>query len=254
MIILRASPLFSNIETGSATYDVTDKASYKGIAIKTTLLFLLTIASAVATILFVPRLVTNDQSLTVFLGGLIVAAILALVSAIVGRLSYRLAMPFSIIYSLSMGLLLGFVSALAEIALPGIAMTAVFATLIIFAIMLLLFFTGVIKAGNKLMAVMLGLLLGGISITLFTFIMLWTNQITTTQYLWLLLLIEAIYLLYAVIMLTFNFSEAAYVVKFGAAKSAEWSVALGLMSSLAYIYIELLRILLIVASLVGNRN
>ena len=55
-------------------------------------------------------------------------------------------------------------------------------------------------------------------------------------------------------MLTFNFAEAAYVVKFGAAKSAEWSVALGLMSSLAYIYIELLRILLIVASLVGNRN
>ena len=50
---------------------------------------------------------------------------------------------------------------------------------------------------------------------------------------------EVIYLLYAVITLTFNFAEAVAVVNGGATRNAEWSVALGLMSAMAYIYIEL---------------
>ena len=69
-----------------------------------------------------------------------------------------------------------------------------------------------------------------------------------------IIIIEAIYLVYAVVMLTFNFCEAVMVVNNGATKKAEWSVALGLMSALAYIYVELLRILLIIASIVGNNN
>ena len=250
---MRPTPLFSKIETGAATYDVSDKASYKGIALKTSLLFLITVLTAVATIVMVPK-AFDGTNIGVLIAGLIIAGIAALVSALVGRLSYRLAMPFSIIYSFAMGFLLGFISAIVELAVPGIAMTAVIATLIIFGIMLLLFFTGVIKAGNKIMAIGLGLLLGAISITLFTFIMYWTGVIQTTQYLWLLLLIDAIYLIYAVIMLTFNFAEAAMVVKLGAAKNAEWSVSLGIMSALAYIYIELLRVLLVIASIVGNHS
>jgi len=251
---MKPTPLFSNIQTGAQTYDDIDKATYKGITIKTVLLFLITVAVALTTIFVVPRYVVATENITPLLVGLIIAMIVALISALVGRLSYNLAMPFSIIYSLSMGFLLGFITAIAEAYVPGIAITAVVSTLIIFGIMLLLFFTGVIKASNKLMAIALGLLLGGVAISLFTFIMAWTGQISVTQYLWLLLLIEAIYLIYAVITLTFNFCEAVVVVNSGATKKAEWSVALGLMSAMAYIYIELLRILLIIASIVGNNR
>ena len=237
---MKPTPLFSNIKTGAATYDEIDKATYKGITIKTLLLFLITVAVALTTMFVLPRYIDSSQNIAPLIAGLIIAAIVAFVSVLIGRLSYRLAMPFSIIYSLAMGFLLGFVTTIAEAYVPGIAITAAVGTLIIFGIMLLLFFTGVIKASNKLMAIALGLLLGGVAISLFTFIMVWTGRITTTQYLWLLLLIEGLYLLYAVIMLTFNFCEAVAVVNMGATKNAEWSVALGLMSALAYIYIELL--------------
>ena len=142
---MRPTPLFSNIKTGAATYDESDKATYGGITIKTVILFLITVAAAIATILIVPKVIESG-SIAPLVAGLIIALIAALISAIVGRLSYRLAMPFSIIYSLSMGFLLGFVTEIAEIYVPGIAIAAVFATLIIFGIMLLLFFTGVIKA------------------------------------------------------------------------------------------------------------
>ena len=250
---MKPTPLFSNIKTGAATYDDSDKATYGGITIKTVILFILTVAVAIGTILIVPQFVESGN-IAPLIAGIVISAILALISAIVGRLSYNLAMPFSIIYSLSMGFLLGFITEVAEEFVPGIAITAVFATLIIFGIMLLLFFTGVIKPSRKLLGIGLGFLLGAISLSLFTLIMAWTGVISLTAYLWLLLLIEAIYLIYAVVMLTFNFCEAVMVVNNGAIKKAEWSVALGLMSALAYIYVELLRILLIIASIVGNNN
>ena len=62
---MRPTPLFSNIQTGAATYDVADKATYKGIAIKTSILFLLTIASAILTAFFLPILI-QDQTIVVF--------------------------------------------------------------------------------------------------------------------------------------------------------------------------------------------
>lgn len=250
---MRPTPLFSNIKTGTVTYDETNKATYKGITIKTLLLFLLTVGAALGATFTLP-IFLKEENIAYFIGLIIVSLILAIVSAIVGRLSYRLAMVFGIIYSISMGFLLGTITALVETVVPGIGIAAVFATLIIFGIMLLLFFTGVVKTGRVLRAILFGVFLGILSLGLFTLILVLTRVISSTEYLYLLLAIEGLYLIYAVIMLCFNFLEAEAVVKGGAVKSAEWSVALGLMTTLAYIYIELLRILLIIASIVGNRN
>lgn len=254
---MRPTPLFSNIKTGAATYDETNKATYKGITIKTLVLFALTIISAFAGAFLLNRILDNeltDSNLTIFIGLIIGSLILSLISAIVGRISYRLAMVFGIIYSISMGFLLGTITALVELIVPGIGIAAVFGTLIVFAIMLLLFFTGVVKSGRILRAALIGIVLGIFSLGLFTLILVLTGALDYGEYLWLLLLIDGLYLLYAVIMLCFNFLEAEAVVRGGATKSAEWSVALGLMTTLAYIYVELLRILLIIASIVGNRN
>lgn len=257
---MRPTPLFSNIQTGAQTYDDTNKATYKGITIKTLILFAFTVLTAVAAGIALSNIFKNPEgtltkeTLTIFIIMAVVAAITVLISAIVGRLSYRLAMPFGIIYSLSMGYLLGVVTALVELVVPGIGYAAALGTLIIFAVMLLLFFTGVVKSGRVLRAILIGTLLSALSLGLFTLILVLTGVLSDMQYLGLLLLIEGLYLIYAVVMLCFNFLEAEAVVKNGAVKNAEWSVALGLMSTLAYIYVELLRILLIIASIVGNRN
>ena len=257
---MKPTPLFSNIQTGAQTYDNADKATYKGITIKTLILFALTVATAVAAGVFLTNIFRNPEgkltndTLTILIIMIIGSAILTLVSAIVGRISYKLAMPFGIIYSLSMGFLLGVVTSLVELLVPGIGFAAALGTLIIFAVMLLLFFTGVVKNGRVLRAILIGTLLSALSLGLFTLILVLTGVLSNMQYLGLLLAIEGLYLIYAVVMLCFNFLEAEAVVKNGAVKNAEWSVALGLMSTLAYIYVELLRILLIIASIVGNRS
>ena len=56
-LFMRPTPLFSNIKTGAATYDESDKATYGGITIKTVILFLITVAAAIATILIVPKVI-----------------------------------------------------------------------------------------------------------------------------------------------------------------------------------------------------
>lgn len=251
---MKPTPIFSNIKTGSVAYDETNKATYKGITIKTSILFVLTILVAIGSAFALPIILNNEMNLPIFIGLIIGSMILAIISAIVGRLSDRLAMPFSFIYSVSMGFLLGVITALVELIVPGIGIAAVFGTLIVFAIMLLLFFTGVIRTGRVLRTILIGVFLGILALGLFTMILRLTGAIKTSEYLVLLLAIEGLYLLYAVIMLCFNFLEAQAVVRSGALKSAEWSVALGLMTTMAYIYLELLRILLIIASIVGNRN
>ena len=58
---------------------------------------------------------------------------------------------------------------------------------------------------------------------------------------------EAFLLLYGVITLTFNFAEAQAVVESGCSKNAEWSVALGLLVSVVYIYVEVLRLISYIA-------
>jgi len=68
-----------------------------------------------------------------------------------------------------------------------------------------------------------------------------------------LIAVEAFFLLYGVITLIFNFDEAVAVVQMGASKNAEWSVALGLQVSLIYIYIEILRLLVLILRFT-NRN
>jgi uncharacterized YccA/Bax inhibitor family protein len=251
---MKPTPLFTNIKTGVSTYDETDKATYKGITFKTLIFFALTVATAIAGTILLPIFFKDQQSLTILIGLVIGAMIVSLVSAIVGRISYRVAMVFGTIYSISMGFLLGIITAIVELYVPGIGVAAVFSTLIVFGIVLLLFFTGILKSGKVLTAALLGILLGILSLGLFTFILVITNVVSYNDYLWLLLAIEGLYLLYAVVMLCFNFLEAEAVVKMGAEKNAEWSVALGLITCLAYIYIELLRILLIIASIVGNKN
>ena len=62
---------------------------------------------------------------------------------------------------------------------------------------------------------------------------------------------EFFLLVYGVITLSLNFQEAQMVVQLGASKNSEWSVALGLMISIVYIYVEILRLLVL---LLANKD
>ena len=242
---MKASPLFSKINTGAAYRDEADCASYKGITLKT--LFLVGITAIVSAIIafYLPTIIKNGN-LQGYLVALIVSAIVGFIAVIVGRLSDRAAKYASFIYAVCEGIALGFICLIADLYIPGVVAIAVFATLGLLFVMLLLFATGVIRAGSIFRRVFIAFILIALPTVIITYLALtfWVKDYQT--YMMLVMAIEVIYLLYGTFCLVMNFGEAQSVVEAGASKNSEWSVALGLEVTIIYLFIQILRILLIV--------
>ena len=242
---MRQSPLFSNIQTGEVVYDNVDQATYKGITIKTFILLGISVIVAAVMAFALPSIIVNNPG--VYITTLVVAAIVGFIAVIVGRTYDRKAKYASVIYSICEGLSLGSISAIAEMYVPGAVTTAVFTTVILFTIMLVLFGTGVMRIGSKFRTICFGLTLGALGIILLMSLLSFFIA-DYGVYLNIMIGVEIFLLFYGVITLSLNFSEAQSVVERGASKGAEWSVALGLMVSIIYIYLEALRLIMLFAS------
>ncbi len=239
------NPMFSNIETGEAVYDNVDRATYKGITIKTSILLLITVLIAAVVAFALPDILANNYN--VFYSLLTISSIVGIIAVIVGRISERKSKYASVIYAICEGLFLGSLSAILEAVIPGIVTTAIFSTIVLFAIMLILFATGVMRVGSKLRSICFGLTLGAVIIVPLMFVFSCFISDYNT-YLGLMIGIEIFLLFYGVITLSMNFEEANSVVAMGASKDAEWSVSLGLLVSIIYIYVEVLRIIALFAA------
>lgn len=246
---MKQSPLFSNIQTGEAVYDDVDRATYKGITVKTTILLLITILIAAVVAFALPTILANNPM--VFYVTLVISSVVGFISVFVGRMSERKAKYASVIYSICEGLFLGTLSAIVETYVPGVVTTAIFSTVVLFAIMLILFATGIMRVGSKFRSICFGLTLGAIAIIplMFIFNMFIPDYGT---YLNIMIGVEVFLLFYGVITLALNFAEANAVVAMGASKDAEWSVSLGLLVSIVYIYVEVVRLLVLIAARSDN--
>ena len=237
---MRDSGYYSYVKTNEAYLDQENRATYKGIAIKTIFLLAIAIAVAVGTMFYLPSILENNPS--GFYTLLTVSVIVGFVCALVGRLSHRAAMVCSFIYSLCEGLFLGVITAIVNSFFPSAGTLAVTATLVVFTIMLVLYSLGFFRNIGVLYTILLGLLFATIGLIGFDFLYVLINGASVS---YIYFIIQGALLLYGVITLAFNFNEAELVVKLGAQKSAEWSVALGIEISLIYIYIYILRIILL---------
>ena len=242
---MNQNPMFSNIHTGEAYYDEVSTASYKGICAKTFFLLAISVVVAIMTMFYLPEIIMagNFDTFYLVLG---ISSIVGFISLMVGRVSESKAKYASFIYALCEGLFLGTITLLIDSLIPGASVIAVFSTLVIFTVMLTLFSTGIIRVTNRYRGIVLSLGLSAIAIVLFTSIM--SLFVDFSQYIGILLLLEGFILIYGVISLALHFQEAQYIVDRGASKNAEWSVALGLIVSIIYIYIRILRLVLILAS------
>jgi uncharacterized YccA/Bax inhibitor family protein len=237
---MRDSGYYSYVKTNEAYLDQENRATYKGIAIKTIFLLAIAIAVAVGTMFYLPSILENNPR--GFYTLLTVSVIVGFVCALVGRFSDRAAMVCSFIYSLCEGLFLGVITALVNSFFPGAGTLAVTATLVVFTIMLVLYSLGFFRKIGLLYTILLGLLFATIGLVGFDFLYVLINGASVS---YIYFIIQGALLLYGVITLAFNFEEAESVVKLGINKGAEWSVALGIEISLIYIYIYILRIILL---------
>jgi uncharacterized YccA/Bax inhibitor family protein len=205
--------------------------TYANVASKTILLLLVTVFSAYVTI----------YQIGFNLGLIIGASILAFVSVLIGTRSVSSARIFGFIYALCEGVILGTLTALAELSYPGIAFTAVSTTLIVMLIMMILYSTNIIKVDQKFASFMVVAMISIIMMSIFMLITGLLGNVNSGLYVGVAILSTIIAALY----LFMDFEHIKRSVEMGIDKQYSWNLALGLMVSLVWLYVEILRLLLI---------
>jgi uncharacterized YccA/Bax inhibitor family protein len=222
----------------------------KGSVIKTFLLLAMTIFAASYTwsVVFYAN---NPSAFTPWLwGGLISGLVLAMIICFVPKTAPYL----SPLYAVAEGFALGAISAIFETAFaekfPGIVLTAVSITLLTTLVMLFCYQTRLIKVTNKLRSV---IIIATISAGVFYFVVILLNlfNVNTPFYHGTSLLsigISAVIVVIAALNLLLDFDFIEKGSQMGAPKYMEWYGAFGLLVTLVWLYLEILRLLSKIAS------
>lgn len=239
-----SNPVFRTLERSEA-YVGSEAASYRGIIGKTGLLLA---AAVLSGYLFIYSITAGLIPATAIYPMLIGSVIVAFIAVIVSMRSIRFAAPAALTYAIAEGVLLGLITVMVNAYYPGAALAAVIATASIFTVMLFLYSSRTIRVTERFRRIMYSVLLGFLFFIVIGFIMnllvpgilVLSNPV--------MLLISGAFILYGALMLTLDFDRAESIVESGADRAYEWMVAVGLMVTIIWIYIELLRFLMIIAN------
>ncbi len=219
---------------------------------KTALMLLLVVAAAVFTWnKFFDAAATNPETaMSAVAPWLVVGGIGGFITVLVTVFRPQSSGISAPIYAVFEGLLLGGISAILEMQYTGIVMRAVALTLAVFAAMLFLYRSGIIKVTNKFIMGVFAATAGIALVYLVSFIagmfgaqmsFMYGNSNISIGFSLVVVAIAALNL-----VLDFAFIERAS--ESGAPKYMEWYGAFGLMVTLIWLYLEILRLLAKVAS------
>ena len=219
---------------------------------KTALMLLIVIAAAIFTWnKFFEAVTTNPETASAaVMPWVIVGGIGGLIAALVTAFRPKSAGISAPIYAVFEGLLLGGLSAVFESMYGGIVMRAVLLTLAVFFAMLFLYRSGIIKVTEKLKMGIFAATAGIAVVYLVSFIGSFFGMQMSFLYgnsnlsIGISLFIVAI----AALNLVLDFSFIEEAAGAGAPKYMEWYGAFGLMVTLIWLYLEILRLLSKLAS------
>ena len=171
---------------------------------------------------------------------LVVGLIGGLVLGLVNGFKRKVSPVLVLAYALAEGLLLGGLSGLLNARYPGIALQAVIATVVVFGTLLALFANGKIRATPKLTKIFLGASLGYLAF----FVVSWGVSLFTHT--------SLMNTSVAGLPLGLDFTNTTEAVEAGLPERESWRLAFGLTASLVWLYIEILRILMYLASIFSD--
>ncbi len=203
--------------------------TYTNVAMKTIFLILVTVASAFVSLLYV------TPSIGLFIGAIIVGFI----SVLIGTRSINLAPIFGVIYAICEGVVLGYISIIYSIYYQGIVPIALITTMLVLLVMMLLFSTGIIRVTQKFVSVAVVAL---ISVIIMQLILTFTSALYTSGLGTFVIIISAIL---SAIFLLIDFQAIKYSVDEGSDSRVGWILSLGLLVTIIWIYVEILRLLAI---------
>lgn len=237
-----SNPVFTQVSrTNETSYSyVTGKtATFSGIAVKTGVL--LAIIFGISAYIW-----ANLETLAPYLGVMMIGGMaVGFISVLVASFSRSQSPFFTILYAVCEGLVLGTISAIVNIGYPGIIMDAVVITFIIFGFLLFAYSTGIFKVGFTFRKVFMTILFGLVGFYIFYFIFgVLLNFAILQLSPGILLALSVIMVVLASFSLLIDFDNCKMAVNSGVPSRYEWYLSLGLLVSLVWLYMEILRILI----------
>lgn len=191
-------------------------------------------------------------NLTLVLAGAGIGFVLALVNTFKRNISPALVLA----YAACEGLFIGGISRAYEVQYDGIVSKAVLGTLIAFAVMLFLYSTKVIRVNGKVTKMFLIALVSYAALGLISWIATLVNPNLGGGYglfgtqLGLLLCVVGVGL--AAFSLVMDFESVQQAIAYGAPRREAWRASFGIVVTLIWLYLELLRLLAIIARMSRN--
>lgn len=162
----------------------------------------------------------------------------------------RLAPFTGVFYSVTQGALIGALSKQYEDFYDGIIFLALLATIAVFLSMLFLYATGIVKVTEKVRSVIIIATVGiglfyllSFLLSLFGFAVPVIYGVGTPA-----LVFSIIVVIIAALNLLLDFAVIEHGIAMGAPKASSWFAAFGLMITIVWLYIEILRLLAILAA------
>ncbi|MBO7134281.1 MAG: Bax inhibitor-1/YccA family protein [Bacteroidales bacterium] len=204
-------------------------------------------------VLFAILLVAGIVSWKMTMSGMIASSAILMMAAIGGFVLalvtsfVKKASPITApIYAAFEGIVLGSISSMFEIAYSGIVFQAISLTVLVFGLMLFMYKTGILKASNKFVK---GVVVATAAIGIFYLVSFIVGLFSSAISDYLManpligIIVSLIIVVVAALNLILDFSTIEDSVNSGAPKYMEWYAGFGLMVTLVWLYIEILRLL-----------
>ncbi|HWV47873.1 MAG TPA: Bax inhibitor-1/YccA family protein [Microbacterium sp.] len=234
----------------------TDRMSVEDTVWKTVGLFVVLLATAAVGWMWTATsfYTTGEANMIPWMVGALGGFVLAMVVTFTSRRKVRPALIFA--YAAFEGLFVGAISAFFEIIWPGIVMQATLATFSVVGVTLALFASGKIRASKKMTKIVMIAMVGYLVFSVLNLILMWTGVLPAGQAFGLYsqpimgiplgLIIGILVVFMAAYSLVLDFDQIQQGVRNGAPRKYGWLGAFGIMVTVVWLYVEILRIIAIV--------
>jgi len=247
------NPALRRVQRMGGGAEVTDRATYLGITAKSiyfvALTFLAAAGSFFATVFLLDSM--GEAGLAIISGLLIGSFILSLITGFVAILVIKATPYAGSIYAASQGFLLGFTALMFTwLGYGGEVFAALFATVGVFTVMLILYAAGVIRVGSGFKKFMFSALIGIVFVNLIMFVSALISPALMVLFYgtgWISITVSVIMCIFASLMILIDLNRMTEIVNAGLDKKYEWAASFGLLITLIWLYMNFLRLFVKIA-------
>lgn len=230
--------VFDRMENQEFVNENYEVATYSGVTKKTLFYLLMVVLGAFG------GFALGAVNEALYVGILAASGILTFVFAMIAMLSPKSAKVAGSLYCLFEGTAVGFVSIAFSTLLEGAVLTALLSTTMVFFIVATLFLSNIVKVNSKFIRF---LLIFAISFVVTQLVLYLIMAISGQEYsITLCLGISAITVFLASLYLLFDLEHIRMTVEGGYPKEYEWYASFGLTFTLVWLYVEILRLIVII--------